>query len=284
MSDALNFRVDAKLNPYYDDGSRQVDSDLVQAEHDSIKRALTDAGVEVVTVPSPPDSQDGVYTANWALVRGDKAVLANLPEPRKTEREYARHVLTNLGKQIYEIPQEYRFSGQGDALACGPYLFCGSGYRSDEQAQTLAADILGYEKIQLRTVPHVNANGNPVINGASGWPDSYFYDLDLALSVIKQPTRTKKGLIAYTPQAFTDESRWYLRSLTDIDTVEISLQEAKDAYAANLISTGETVVMSAEAPNLRRRLGSLGLRTVTPKISELSRGGGYIRCSGLTLD
>lgn len=288
MSDALNFSAEQAINPYYFD--TKTDARRAQGEHDSIRAALEDAGVTVVTTPSPLESQDGVYTANWALVRGEMAVLARLPNVRKAEEDHARAILEKLGKTVIETPAGLRFSGQGDALACGNYLFCGNGYRSDEEAQIFAADQLGYTRIQLQTIPQRNEQGEPIINPISGWPDSFFYDIDLALSIIRHPqvdTATgisSPGLIAYCPEAFTPESREIIKQLPDIETIEVSLEEAEEAFACNLVSTGETVIMGDTAPRLAAALGHYGLKVFTPHIQELSKGGGYIRCTTLTLD
>jgi len=281
MSDALHFSAEQAINPYYDASS--VDVSLATQEHQSIMQALASAGVKIITVPSPANSQDGVYTANWALVRGDIAILARLPEVRRAEEDYAEAVLTQLGKKVVRVPEGLKFSGQGDALACGNYLFCGQGYRSDEATQKFAAESLGYERIQLQTIPELDTTGNPVINNVSGWADSFFYDIDLALSIIKAPTDTEKGLIAYCPDAFMPASRELLAQFNDVDKIEVSIDEAQQAFASNLVSTGETVIMSAHAPELKAALETRGLKVITPEISELAKGGGYIRCTTLTL-
>ncbi len=287
MSDALNFSSTQAINPHYFDPN--ANPKLAQTEHDATKAALEEAGITVIQVPSPTDSQDGVYTANWALVRGNKAVLARLPNVRKAEEEYARAVLTELGKTVIDAPAEYRFSGQGDALACGDYLFCGNGYRSDIQAQEFAANELGYKRIQLRTIPQVNENGEQVVNAVSGWEDSFFYDIDLALSVLRAPTNKKPGLIAYCPEAFDARSKEILANIStttngSIEAITIDYEEVVHAFAANLVSTGETVVMGSHAPNFAKKLTSLGFKVITPEISELLKGGGYIRCTSLALD
>ena len=282
MSDALHFSAEQAINPYYEDS--HVDQALASNEHAAILSALSDAGVTVITTPSPTESQDGVYTANWALVRGDIAILARLPEVRRAEESYAEKVLSDLGKTVVHVPEGLKFSGQGDALACGNYLFCGQGYRSDEAAQAFAAETLGYERIQLQTIPELDEYGVPVINKVSGWADSFFYDIDLALSIITFPEGDKKGLIAYCPDAFTPESKQLLANFDGVDKIEISLEEAQHAFAANLVSTGETVVMSAHAPQLTAALEARGLKVITPEISELAKGGGYIRCTTLTLN
>ncbi|MGV9002122.1 MAG: dimethylarginine dimethylaminohydrolase family protein [Candidatus Saccharimonadaceae bacterium] len=285
MSDALNFSAQQAINPYYFDS--HTNTNAAQAEHDAIRLALESAGVNVVRVTSPNESQDGVYTANWALVRGNRAIPARLPNVRKAEEAYARKILRELGKEIIEVPEGLRFSGQGDALACGNYLFCGSGYRSDRAAQKFAADTLGYTLVQLQTVPQLNTMGQPVINQVSGWEDSFFYDIDLALSIIRHPEDGTAGLIAYCPSAFTEESQKTILSLVAsgvIETIKVSLKDAEKAFACNLVSTGETVIMGDGAPELKKNLELHGLQVLTPHVRELSKGGGYIRCTTLSLD
>jgi len=282
MSDADHFNNDQKINPYYH--QELVDHNKAIKEHKAIKELLIQAGIKVISVPSPTDSQDGVYTANWALVRGDKAVLARLPSARKTEEAYAKKILISLGKEVIHVPNDLKFSGQGDTLACGNYLFCGSGYRSDAEAQKFVAETLGYERIQLQTIPQCDVDGNSVINMSTGWPDSFFYDLDLSLAIIKAPENGQKGLIAYCPDAFTSESRILLAALDGVNKIEVSIAEAQNHFATNLVSTGDTVIMSAHAPLLSAELKRRGMTILSPEITELAKGGGYIRCTTLTID
>ncbi len=283
LSGAEYFDDGQAINPFMD-SSLVVDAAQAVAEHTALKLALRSSGVTVLETPAPPSLQDGVYTANWALVRGDKAVLASLPPSRQGEQPYAKAALENLGKRVYEVPAGLKFSGQGDALPCGNYLFCGSGYRSDALVQPFLAEILGYKIIGLQTIPQTDAAGAPVTNPVSGWPDSYFYDLDLALAVLKSPEAGQKGLIAWCPEAFLSESREKLRTFTEVDKIEVSLTEAKEAFACNLVSTGEAVVMSASAPELQTAIEAHGLRTIPLSMPELAKGGGFIRCTTLTLD
>ncbi|MFA5004325.1 MAG: arginine deiminase-related protein [Candidatus Saccharimonadales bacterium] len=277
MSGANYFDDQAAINPFMNT-SVPINRAKAQVEHDSIRAALEQAGVKVLKVNPPVDCQDGVYTANWALVRGDRAVLSTLPDVREAEEPYAEHILQDLGKQVFKVPDGLHFSGQGDALPCGNYLFTGTGYRTEAAAHQFLADTLGYNLISLQAVPELDETGRPVINAVSGWPDSFFYDIDLALSVIRP------DLIAWCPKAFTSESQAKIRAITDLDKIEVSLEEAKRSFACNLISTGEVVIMSATAPDLKAAIEAKGLKVVTPVITELAKGGGYIRCTTLTLD
>lgn len=277
MSGAQHFNDTYAINPYMD-ATVPVDTAKAVAEHQTIKQAYESAGIEVIQVDAPADCQDGVYTANWALCRGDKAVLSSLPPSRQAETPHAETALRQAGKEIIKLPEGLRFSGQGDALPCGNYLFAGSVYRTDQEAHQILADTLGYQVISLQTVPELDSSGQPVTNQVTGWPDSFFYDIDLAMAVLRE------DLIAWCPEAFTPESQEKLRALGGVEKIEVSLEEAMEGFACNLVSTGETVIMSKRAPKLQAAIEAKGLKTITPEVSELAKGGGFIRCTSLTLD
>lgn len=275
MSGVDHFDDRAAINPFMR-SDVAINRSQAQAEHDNIRAALEAAGIHVKQVAPPADCQDGVYTANWALVSGDKAIMSVLPNARKGEEAYAERILCEQGKKIIKVPNGLRFSGQGDALPCGRFLLAGSSYRSDPAVHRFLADTLDYEVISLQTIPERDATGAPVINAASGWPDSFFYDIDLAISVLRD------DLIAWCPDAFEPASQAKIRDLP-LRKIEVSFSEAVQGFACNLISTGETVVMSAHASRLQAAIEAEGLKTITPEISELAKGGGYIRCTTLTL-
>lgn len=273
MSGVDHFAVE-ELNPY-SHKSDQPDRFKAAEEFLAIQQALVAAGVEVVRTDAPEGCQDGIYTANWGLCRNNKAILSSLPNMRAAEEMYAREALEAEGLDV--IPAPYRFSGQGDALPCGNLLFAGQTYRTDPRMHQFIADELGFEVISLETVPFLDENGQPLVNNVTGWPDSFFYDIDLAISILKT------DLIAWCPEAFTPESQQKIRGLS-IEKIEVSYEEAVEGFACNLVSTGETVVMSNRAPKLQAVIEAKGLKTVTPDITELSKGGGYIRCTTLTLN
>lgn len=277
---------------YFDDGqainpfmtqTEAIDIEKAKAEHAAIRQAFESAGIEVIQIDPPAGCQDGVYTANWALVKNSKAVLARLPNARKAEEIYAEHVLRSQGMETIPLPEDLKFSGQGDALPCGDLLFCGSQYRSDIAAQQFVAETLGFKRIQLQTIPLLDSQDMPVINAVSGWPDSFFYDLDLALSVIKFPADGQKGLVAWCPDAFVPESQQIVNKLTEVDKIEVSITEAKTAFACNLVSTGQTVIMNNGAPQYTAAIEAHGLKVIKLTNHELSKGGGSIRCTSLTL-
>lgn len=266
---AINAHMDDKI---------PVDLTTAATEHAAIADCLQQAGIIVEKVAPPVECQDGVYTANWALIVGNKAVMANLPNIRQAEQPYAEAELQRRGYQTIKLPNEIHFSGQGDALPCGNYLFIGTTYRTSPLAHHLLAKHTGgLDVISLQTVPQIDAAGNLVINRVTNWPDSFFYDLDLALAVIS-PT-----CIAWCPDAFVPESQAKIRALP-LDKIEVSLDEAMHGFACNLVSTGESVVMSDHAPEFKAKLQARGLTVYSPHVTELLKGGGFIRCTTLTLN
>jgi N-dimethylarginine dimethylaminohydrolase len=274
VSGAEEFDNKAKINPYYDNGS--VDVNRAVIDHENIVACFKEAGIDVIKVPAPKACQDGVYTANWALSYNGKAVMARLPEARKAEEKYAKEVLLSMGIECFEVPDNMLFSGQGDSLRCGSLLFAGSGYRSDADAQKWVAEKLGLTRIQLHAIPKMNEDGSLYVNPETKRNDSFFYDLDLALSVISDDT------IAYCPEAFDEESRAILEKL-DINKIIVDFDEAVKGFACNLVSTGETVIMSSRAPKLKEEFLKRGLKVLTPEVEELTRGGGFIRCVSLEI-
>ena len=276
MSSTDYFDDSYAINAHMDD---KIPVDLVKAaqEHIAIADCLQKAGVNVQKVPAPAGCQDGVYTANWALIAGNKAIMANLPNVREAEEAYAEGILIGRGYQIIKLPKDIHFSGQGDCLPCGSYLFIGTNYRTSPEAHDLLQLHSGLTVVGLQTIPQKDANDNLVINSVTGWPDSFFYDLDLALAVIS-PT-----CIAWCPDAFVSDSQDKIRAITDIEKIEVSLDEAMNGFACNLVSTGQSVVMSDHAPHLKAQLEARGMTVFTPNVTELLKGGGFIRCTTLTL-
>lgn len=277
MSDANNYSV-KELNLYSDE-KVQPNAAAARAEHAMVKAAMEQAGITVVQVESPVGCQDGIYTANWAFCSGETAIMSRLPNVRQGEELYARNILQEMGKQII-VPKWQRYSGQGDTLVVGDKLFLGSGYRSNKEMKKLLKDTFGnkYEIVDVQTISKIADDGTPELNKVSHWPDSFFYDLDLAMGVVSPE------IIAWCPEAFLPDSQEKIRAVEGLSKIEVSLEEAMGAFACNFISTGNTVIMGAGAPQLQANIESYGLKTTTLDTPELVKGGGFIRCISLTLD
>ncbi|HEY3463596.1 MAG TPA: arginine deiminase-related protein [Amycolatopsis sp.] len=250
------FRIDYEINPYMHVGV-QPDLDAAIAEHEAIVEAHLAAGRKVEFVDADPACPDMTYTANAAVVRGNRAVLATLPPERAAETPHHRTWLRDNGFEVAET--RYAFSGQGDALACGDLLLAAHGQRTDARAFRTLARHLDCEVVGLRTT-------------SARW-----YDLDLAVAVVHPG-----AVLAYNPEALDAPSLRTLRGL-GMELIEVAPEEAA-AFALNLISDGRTVTMTSGAPRLAADLRSSGLTVVELETQELRKGGGGVRCTALTLD
>ena len=287
MSGADYMSNDLELNPYMHANEPFRLHRAIQ-QHHIIKKALTRAGVKVDSVKPPRYCQDGVFVANEALLGIDEEtmLMARLPKGREAETPYYTSVLRTMGKRVLHLPNEaWYFSGQGDALRYGSYLFAGQGFRTSpgSEVHDFIEDTLGYDVVRLQTVGLINENGSPNMNIITGLPNSEFYDIDYAIAPILWPTETERGVIAVCKEAFTEESLAKITGLPQTDIIWVPYEEATGVSACNLVSTGRAVVMNAGAPVLEQALRERGLSITTTQNDELKKNGGSVRCTTLTL-
>ena len=102
VSGADFFTDDFEINPYYN--KDKINIKKACAEHAEILKCFEQASIELVRVAAPEGCQDGVYTANWALVKDGVAIMSRLPEARKGEEPYAKAQLQALGYKCLEVP------------------------------------------------------------------------------------------------------------------------------------------------------------------------------------
>lgn len=246
-------------------------------EHKAAVAAYVKAGIKIEHVASPAGCQDGVFTANWGLSWGGRVLLSRLPNLRRAEEPHAERALKDLGFEVRRA--KHLFSGQGDSLPIGGNrVIMGRGFRNSPEAAREVKNFLGLEPVVVPAKPKRWLGfGPPVKNKVTGLYDSYYYDIDLAVAVIRP------NLLAVCLDALTREGRNAIMSLDDIAIIPVSLGEAKHGLACNLVSTGDTVIMIDSAPKLAASLREHGLEVVTLPNHELRKGGGGFRCISLSL-
>jgi len=251
------FRIAYQINPYMHTSS-QPDPEKLAPEYAAIVGAHEALGRKLHFIEPDPAWPDMVYTANTALIRGKKAVLANLPKERAGEVELAGAWLRAHGFETFTCP--VLFSGQGDALPTGTgALIKGRGWRSHPDSDKFVADTLGYEIIPVQSV------------------SGQWYDIDLSIGIIKP------GVIAVCLATLDDESQLLLAARRDLRIIPVSLEEAQKA-ALNLVSDGTTVIITSGVPDMAEALRAEGMIVIERSIEQLWKGGGSIRCTTLALD
>jgi N-dimethylarginine dimethylaminohydrolase len=251
------FRIAYQINPYMSTAA-QPDPDLLLHEYGALIAAHRAAGRELEFIEPDPAQPDMTFTANHALIRGRRAVLANLPPERAGELAHTRRWLERHGYTVTACP--YLFSGQGDALPTGTgAVIKGRGWRSDPRSDGLVHEALGYEVIPVHTT-------------GPEW-----YDIDLTMGILRP------GLLAVALDALDAPSRAALRARSDLELIPVSLADAR-RFALNLVSDGVTVTLPAGSTEFERTLKQRGFTVVPLPITQLMLSGGGVRCAALALD
>jgi N-dimethylarginine dimethylaminohydrolase len=276
ISDAKH--LEAKGINAYEHVRDQPDVAASIEEHQAAVAAYKQAGLQIEQVPSPDGCQDGVFTANWGLTWNGHALLSRLPNLRQGEEPHAEKALKELGFEIRRA--SVLFSGQGDAMIIGGNrVLIGDGYRSNAAVASEIQEWLGLEPIVVRAKPKRRffGFGPPVRNKKTGLWDSYFYDLDLAVGVVRP------DLLAVCFEALTNEGRAAIYDLKDVDIIPVSLHEAQGGLACNLLNANGTIVISDGAPDLITELRSRDIAVIALPNHQLRKSGGGFRCISLSL-
>ena len=253
-----HYGVEYEINPWMD-MNRAVDRAKAGTQWQALHHAYTELGRRVELVDQVPGQPDMVFTANAALVRGGRAVLARFRHPvRQGEEPYWRRALSDLGLDVRELPAGISFEGAGDALFVGDRLFAGYGFRTDHAAHREVGRLLDVEVVSLQLV------------------DPRFYHLDTCFCPLAP------GVVMFAPHAFTAHSARKVRKLVP-HVIEVPPEMARD-FVCNGVVVGDRLLSSTGVEKLDDRLQVEGLDTEPFPMTEFIKAGGGVRCLTLELD
>jgi N-dimethylarginine dimethylaminohydrolase len=202
---------------------------------------------------------DLVFTANAALICGQRAVLSRFRHPeRQGETPHNGRWLADHGFAVVELPEPLYFEGAGDALFCGETLVAGYRIRSDVRAHQHLGRLLGCGVIPVELV------------------DPYYYHLDTCFCPLAP------GLAAWYPAAFDDYGRRALEQAID-ELIAVPEEEARH-FACNAVVLGRTVVTNTGCPAFHAALRRGGFDPVETPLHEFVKAGGSAKCLTLRLD
>ena len=172
------YGIHYEINPWMS-RLRQSDRPTAEQQWSELRDALEAAGATISLLPPVEGLPDMVFTANAALIYGDRAVMAHFRHPeRQGEVAYDEAWLREAGFCIEHVPDDLHFEGAGDALFCGDTLFAGYRIRSAARGHQQIGEMLGCRVIPLELV------------------DPYYYHLDTCFCPLAP------GQAIYFPQAF----------------------------------------------------------------------------------
>jgi N-dimethylarginine dimethylaminohydrolase len=250
------FSIDYSINEWMDPNN-QADKELAQVQWESLRNAYVDLGVEVESFEAVPGLPDQVFPGDSIFVYGKHAVAGNFSVPeRAAEVEPMVERFAAKGFEIHRMPEGVNFEGNAEAIFWNNRILGGYGVRSDLSAMKHLGKILNLEVLALEI-------------------KAPYFHLDMCVCPLNGE------ILAYVPDAFTDESRAKIESL-GVDLIAIDQDEGLK-LACNSMSVDKTVVLST--PNVTKfpkALEDAGFDTLALDLSEFAKSGGGAKC--LTLE
>lgn len=252
------YGIHYEINPWMNT-ERQADHATAVQQWNDLRRTLARSGARIELLSPVDGLPDLVFTANAALIYGQRAILSRFRhEQRQGEEDHDAGWLRGNGFTVGLLPDGHFFEGAGDALFCGDTLFAGYRMRSDAGSHQLVGELIGHRVIPLELV------------------DPHYYHLDTCFCPLAA------DVAAYFPGAFDD---YGLRALAEhVDKlIEVTEQEAK-SFACNAVVVGERVTTNTGCPRFHDALAASGFKPQATPLSEFVKAGGSAKCLTLRLD
>ncbi|MGI9115814.1 MAG: dimethylarginine dimethylaminohydrolase family protein [Chthoniobacterales bacterium] len=247
-----HYGIEYEINPWMS-RERGADVAATQAQWQGLHKALSALDTRIDLVPPQPKLPDMVFTANAGLAVGRKFIPSNFRhEERAGEAPHFASWMEKRGYEILWLPKNLYFEGEGDALFAGDALFCGYKFRSDIQAHSAVADMLGCLVISVELV------------------DPRFYHLDTCFCPLPD------GGAVWFPAAFDEYGQRAIRAHVS-DLIDVEEEEAK-SFCCNAVVIDRDVVLPQGAPELVSSLTKRGYRCHELPMSEFLKAGGACKC------
>lgn len=267
-----HFAVTYSINPWMDPAAWRESGEALHAtaarQWQGLFRALGANGANIETVEPRDGLPDLVFTANSAVVLDGKALLARFRHPQRRDEEpvfaaaFRALRARRLIDEIATLPPGVALEGAGDCL-WDPHrrmFWMGNGFRTDAAAREIVAAEFGVPCVALALA------------------DPSYYHLDTAFSPLPC------GTVMYHPGAFTPDALVEIHArVAPEQRIELSPADAA-RFAANAVSFGRTILLSACSEALRAQLNDRDYKVVKTPLAAFLRSGGSACCLTLRLD
>ncbi|MDD3237328.1 MAG: arginine deiminase-related protein [Candidatus Gastranaerophilales bacterium] len=255
-----HYGIKYEINPWMN-VNVQADNKLALSQWNNLYSILKDdLKADVKLVVPKEDVPDMVFTANAALMHGNKALIAKFKYPQRApeERYFAEWFFEN-GYEVHMMPENMAFEGAGDALYLGDVLFSGYVPRTDIAAHTYISDLFGIEVLSLELV---NKN---------------FYHLDTCFCPLTD------GYVIYFPGAFDEYGNKVIEANVPEEKRIIVNEEEAAYFTCNAVNIGDTVVTNLTTERFDKLLANKGFKHIQTDLSEYMKAGGAAKCLTLKI-
>jgi len=232
-------------------GRQPIDADRAQAQHRAYEECLRSLGCDVRRLPPEPDLPDAVFVEDAAVVFEELAVVARPGAvSRRAEVQSVADALAAY-RTLRAIEPPATLDG-GDVLVVGRTVFVGLSTRTNED---------GAAQLAAALAPHGYAVRALAVRSC--------------LHLKSAATRVAPATVLLNP-AWVDA-----RAFDGFERIEAHPDEA---FGANALPVGGSVVYPTAFPRTRERLLGRGLSVRTLDLSELAKAEGGVTCCSLVLE
>lgn len=228
-----------------------IDLALAVQQHRDYQTALREGGATVIELPALPGMPDAVFVEDTAVVLDEIAIITR---PGALSRQ-AETASVAEALAVYRPLQFIREPGTlegGDVLRVGRILYVGLSTRTNQE---------GIAQLRAFTAPHGYDVQPVAVPGC--------LHLKTAATYLGRQTMLANC-------AWVDCAAWKEFRLAHVSEAE--------AWAANTLTVGETVLLAAGFPATEQQLTALGLNVRTLALSELRKAEAGLTCLSLLFE
>lgn len=260
MCSPEHYGIKYEINPWMNIDVQSDNKKAKEQWQNLYKILKDDLKADVRLVEPREDVPDMVFTANAAVMYGNKAIIAKFKFPqRQPEEKYFADWFKENGYEVITLPDGMAFEGAGDALYLDGVLYSGYVPRSDISAHTYIADLLKIPVISMELST-----------------DS-FYHLDTCFCPLEG------GYLIYYPQAFDEYANRVIESNVAPEKRIIVTEEEASYFTCNAVNIGKNVVTNLTTKRFTDLLAEKGFNHIQTDLSEYMKAGGAAKCLTLKI-
>ena len=223
-------------------GKHIIDIERACFQHHSYVSALKETGIDVITLPALEDCPDAPFVEDTIVVFDHVAVACRNKERSRRGEGKSIHAEIKKYRRLEILPQSVTLDG-GDVLNTKEILFIGISGRTNLQAVDALAQFARKPVVPIKVTFGLHLKTVATYLG-------------------------KNILVLDSPSLKTNA----LGEFKCIETGE------SDRYAANCLTIGDTVLISAGSKNLAKKIRKEGFKTLELDVSEFEKVNGGLTC------
>ncbi len=260
MCSPEHYGIKYEINPWMN-VTVQADNSKAKTQWNNLYNILkNDLKADVRLVEPREDVPDMVFTANAAVMNGNKAIISKFKFPeRQPEEEYFAQWFKENGYEVITLPDDMSFEGAGDALYLDGILYSGYIHRTDISSHTYISELLKIPVLSLELA------------------SKRFYHLDTCFCPLKD------DYLIYYPKAFDEYANRVIESNVPPEKRIIVNEEEASYFTCNAVNIGNNVVTNVTTDRFTKLLAEKGFNHIQTDLSEFMKAGGAAKCLTLKI-